>query len=221
MNLPDGLLAGAWTTAAWLLFIPLFLFTVRQAPWRRLADSGRLNAWLGSIVVLTVLWSLKAGVKPGLSLHLLGAAVLALSFGPGLAFVALCAALLGVTVNGDAGWENYAANALLMAGIGVLVSRITLRFSERFLPRQLFVYIFANGFFGAALAIIAVGLAASAMLAAAGAYKIDYLLSDYLPYVGLLAFAEAWLSGMVITLLVIYRPEWVATFDDVRYLSGK
>lgn len=221
MNLPDGLLAGAWTTAAWLLFIPLFLCVVWRSPWRRLADPSRLNAWLGTIVVLVLLWSLNAGIKPGLSLHLIGAAVLALAFGPGLAFIGLCAALLGVTLNGDAGWASFAANALLMGGLSVGVSRGVLRFSERFLPRQLFVYLFANGFFGAALSILAVGIAASGLLVAAGVYSIDYVRSEYLPYVGLLAFSEAWLSGMVITLFVVYRPQWVATFEDSRYLLGK
>ena len=199
MNLPDGLLAGAWTTVAWLVFIPLFLRVVWRAPWRRLADPSRFNAWLGTIVVLVLLWSLNAGIKPGLSLHLIGAAVLALTFGPGLAFLGLCAALFGVTLNGEAGWASFAANALVMGGVSVGISRGVLRFSERFLPRQLFVYLFANGFFGAGLSIIAVGFVAS----------------------GLLAFSEAWLSGMVITLFVVYRPQWVATFEDSRYLFGK
>lgn len=221
MNLPDGLLAGAWTTAAWLLFLPVFLRVVWRSPWRQLADPGRLNAWLGAVVVLTLLWSLKAGIKPGLSLHLLGAAVLALCFGPGLAFVGLCMALFGVTLNGDAGWQNYAANALLMGGVSVLASRGVLHFSERFLPRQIFVYLFANGFFGAALSIIAVGVAASAVLVAAGEYSADYIAGEYLPYIGLLAFSEAWLSGMAMTLFVIYRPQWVATFDDSRYLTDR
>jgi len=26
---------------------------------------------------------------------------------------------------------------------------------------------------------------------------------------------------MILTLLVVYRPEWVATFDDRRYLTGR
>ncbi|HEX5803576.1 MAG TPA: energy-coupling factor ABC transporter permease [Azospira sp.] len=221
MNLPDGLLAGMWTTAAWLLFVPLFLRVVWRAPWRRLADPSRFNAWLGTIVVLVLLWSLNAGIKPGLSLHLVGAAVLALTFGPGLAFVGVCAALLGVTLNGAAGWVSFAANALLMGGVSVAVSRGVLRFSERFLPRQLFVYLFANGFFGAALSILAVGFAASGLLVAAGAYSADYVLGEYLPYVGMLAFSEAWLSGMVLTLLVVYRPQWVATFEDSRYLRDR
>jgi uncharacterized membrane protein len=64
------------------------------------------------------------------------------------------------------------------------------------------------------------GIAAVAMVAA-GAYSTAFLASDYLPYLLLLGFAEAWLSGAVITLMVVYRPEWVAAFDDRRYLGNK
>ena len=61
----------------------------------------------------------------------------------------------------------------------------------------------------------------SLFLGVSGAYSFEYLLDEYLPYFILLGFSEAWLSGMVITLFVIYRPEWVMTFDDSRYLTGK
>ena len=218
MNLPDGLLADEWTVAAWLLFIPVLLLSLSRAPLRRLADATQGNVWLGLVVVLTLLWSVKAGVRPGLSLHLLGASIFVLACGPWLAFLGLCAVLAGVTLNGDAGWQGYALNALLMAGVGVAVAYAVQRSVERFLPQQLFVYIFANGFFGGALAISVVGAASSLLLAAAGVYTLDYVLDEYLPYVLLLGFSEAWLSGMAVTLFVIYRPAWVSSFEDARYL---
>ena len=218
MNLPDGLLADEWTVAAWLLFIPVLLLSLRRAPLRRLADTTQGNVWLGLIVILMLLWSVKAGVRPGLSLHLLGASVFVLACGPWLAFLGLCAVLAGVTFNGDTGWHGYALNALLMGGVGVSVAYAVQRFVERFLPPQLFVYIFANGFFGGALAISAVGAASSLLLAATGVYALDYVLEEYLPYVLLLGFSEAWLSGMVVTLFVVYRPAWVSSFEDARYL---
>jgi uncharacterized membrane protein len=37
----------------------------------------------------------------------------------------------------------------------------------------------------------------------------------------LLAFAEAWLTGAAVTLMVVYYPHWVGTFDDRRYLWKK
>jgi uncharacterized membrane protein len=41
-----------------------------------------------------------------------------------------------------------------------------------------------------------------------------------LPYV-LLMFPEAFLSGGLITLMAVYLPHWVASFDDRRYLYRK
>lgn len=219
MNLPDGLLDRSWLIMAWLLFVPLALHTLWRAPWQVLADSERFNTWLGLIVILAFLWSLKAGVKPGLSLHLLGATVMTLCFGWRLAFIGMCLILLGVSLNGDAGWKSFALNALLMGGVGVLVSQTTYRMTDRFLPHHFFVYVFVNGFFGAALALIFVGLASSLLLAGGEAYSADYLFGEYLPYFMLLGFSEAWLSGMAITLFIVYRPIWVASFDDARYLT--
>jgi len=71
------------------------------------------------------------------------------------------------------------------------------------------------------LTIIGVGFGVSVLLALAGAYPWDYLINDYFPYFLLLGFSEAWISGVVITLFVVYRPNWVLTFDDSRYLMGK
>ena len=221
MNLTDTLLGEAWYWAAWAAWLPLFARCVLRAPWARLRDSEQLNVWLGMVVLLTLIWSLKAGVKPGLGFHLLGATVFTLSFGPPLAFIGLSLVTLGITLNGAAGSFAYAMNALLMAGLGVAFSQGFFRLFSRLLPQHFFVYIFVNGFLGGALAIIGVGLAASVLLAVAGAYSWDYLFSDYFPYFLLLGFSEAWLSGMVMTLFVVYRPNWVLTFDDSRYLAGK
>lgn len=221
MNLPDTLLGEGWYWAAWVVWVPLFARSLFKAPWSRLKDSEQLNVWLGMIVLLTVIWSLKAGVKPGLSMHLLGATVFTLSFGPHLAFVGLSLVLLGISLNGANGFLAYAINALLMAGVGVALSQAMYRIAVRFLPRHFFVYVFVNGFFAAALTVIGVGIAATLLLMAAGVYAWDYLAAEYLPYFLLLGFSEAWLSGMVMTLFVVYRPNWVGTFDDSSYLANK
>lgn len=210
-----------WYWAAWVVWVLLFAHSLLRAPWGRLRDSEQLNVWLGMVVLLTLVWSLKAGVKPGLTLHLLGATVFTLSFGPFLAFVGLSIVTLGVTLNGAAGVFSYAANALLLGGVGVGLSQVLYRIFSSMLPRHFFVYIFVNGFLGAALTIIGVGFAATVLMAVVGAYEWDYLFSEYFPYFLLLAFSEAWLSGMLMTLFVVYRPHWVASFDDSSYLADK
>lgn len=221
MNFPDGLVDGRWALPAWLLFAWLVIFSARRAPWRVLADSARLHTFLGMIVALILLWHLQAGVKPGLSLHLLGATVFTLCFGWALAVNGLCLVLLGVTLNGSAGWDVLALNGVLMVGVGVGVSAGAHRLVESRLPHHLFVYIFGGGFFSSALAVIAVGTASSLFLAAAGTYQADYLLAEYLPYFFLLAFSEAWLSGMLTTLLAVYRPDCLADFQDARFFGKR
>ena len=206
---------------AWLIWALFFARSVFKAPWRRLASSEQLNVWLGMIVMLTLFWSLKAGAQPGLNLHLLGATVFTLCFGPHLAFIGLCLVLLGVTLNGAAGVFSYGANALLMAGVGVFVANALHKLAFRLLPAQIFVFIFGNSFFNAALTTVGVGFAITLVLALSESYAWDYLFGEYFPYFMLLGFSEAWLSGMLTTLFVIYRPGWISSFDDSRYLAKK
>ena len=194
---------------------------VLTAPWRRLLDGHQFNALLGAAVILTLLWSLNAGVHPGLNLHLVGAMATSLIFGPQLALVVLALALAGITFNGSTEWAAYPLNLLVMAIVPLAVSTLYFRIVERWLPKHFFVYIFVNAFIGAALVVLVQGVVASLMLVAAGAYPADLLLSEYLPFFLLLGFSEAWLTGMALTVLVIYRPEWVATFDDRSYLLNK
>jgi uncharacterized membrane protein len=221
VNLPDTLLGEEWYWAAWVVWLLFFARSVWRAPWGRLKDSEQLNLWLGMIVLLTLIWSLKAGVKPGLGFHLLGATVFTLSCGPHLAFVGLSLVTAGITLNGAGGPQAFAANALFLGGLGVAFSQGFYRFLSPLLPRHFFVYIFVNGFFGSALTIVGVGFSVTLFLAVTGVYEWEYLISEYFPYFFLLAFSEAWLSGMVMTLFVVYRPNWVITFDDSRYLADK
>ena len=88
----------------------------------------------------------------------------------------------------------------------VAVSWALLRAVERWLPTHLFVYLFVAAFFGAAAALLATGLAASALLGAAGVYSFDYLRTEYIPWFLLMGWAEAFTTGAAITLMVVYRP---------------
>jgi uncharacterized membrane protein len=89
---------------------------------------------------------------------------------------------------------------------------------ERYLPANFFIYIFFGAFFGAAVSLLATGLATASMLWLAGIYSAAFLWQEYLPYTLLLAFAEAWLNGGMVTLMTVYMPHWLGSFDDRRYL---
>jgi uncharacterized membrane protein len=220
MNLVSANIPTPWLWTLWLLAGALALLIVRRAWWRVLADPRNLHVFLGATVVVLGLWLIKTGIKPGLNFHLLGATALTLMFRPLFALLSI-----GLLTAGLALWEGeYAAfpvNWLIMGAVPVAIAWGLFRLVERVLPRHLFIYLFVNAFFGAALAILAVGVASTAFAALAGAYTLDYLLDEYLPYYLLMSFAEAFSTGMLMTVMVIYKPEWVATFDDRRYLWGK
>ncbi len=225
MNFPDALFLQAWALGAFLPLLGAWLWCAKTAPWKRLADSGQLNVWLGTVTLLTLVWSMKAGVKPGLNLHLLGATMFTLMFGRQLAIIGLSLVLAAVTLNGalhgQAAWLAFGLNALVLAVFPPLLADYLRRGVERHLPANLFVYIFVAAFFGAAATVIATGVLASTLLWLADVYPATALVDDYLPYYMLLGFAEAWLNGALVTLMVVYRPHWVGSFDDRRYLLNQ
>lgn len=225
MNFPEGIFSDGWTFGAYVPMVLVWLWCLRTAPWKRLADSRQLNVWLGTIVVLILMWSMKANMRPGLNMHLLGATMFTLMFGRQLAIVALSVVLAAVTFNtadvGAIGWSPFALNALMMIVVPVFIAWGILRAVERWLPAHFFVYIFVATFFGAALNTVLTGSVATLLLGVAGVYPMDMLFGDFFLSYVLLAFAEGWLTGAAVTLMVVYCPDWVGTFDDRRYLWKK
>jgi len=189
--------------------------------WRQLADPQRLNLFLGATVVVLALWQIRTGVKPGLSFHLYGMAALTLMFGFWRATFAGVLILVVDAIFGRGSWAAIGVDALVMAALPALVSWYVFRLLERVLPNHFFIYVLGNGFFGAALSVVAIGLATTALMSLAGAYPLDYLLSHYTPYALLISWGEAFTTGMMITVMVVYRPDWVESFDDARYIQNK
>jgi uncharacterized membrane protein len=206
-----------WLFPLWSFALLLAMMMLRNAEWSRLKAPGNLNVLLGATTAVLALWLIRAGIKPGLDFHLLGATALTLMFGPWFALFAL--GLINVCV---LLWQGqlaaFPADWLLTAALPVTIAWRIFRFVDRRLTNHFFVYIFLNAFFGAAFAVGMVGLAATAFAAASGAYTLSYLLEEYLPFYLLMGWAEAFSTGMLITVLVVYRPQWIATFDDARYL---
>jgi uncharacterized membrane protein len=221
MNLASSLFSATWHGFMLLAAVLAVVQMLRRAPWQRLRNSSQLNLLLGFAVGLSLLWSLNAGVKPGLNLHMLGAMAATLTLGPWLALLALGLALCGVTLNGSVEPSAWPVNFVLMVVLPVYFATLIQRGVRRWLPAHFFVFIFVTSFAGAGLTVLLQGAFASVAMVLAGAYPADFLLTDYLPFFILLGFSEAWISGAVVTLMVVYRPEWVAAFDDRLYLLNK
>ncbi|NNG12651.1 MAG: hypothetical protein HKM88_05305 [Halobacteria archaeon] len=220
MDIPSGLLPTSHLWTATLVYVVLLAVALLSAPWAKIRDNEASHVYFAAVAVVAILWTLRAGIEPGLNYHLLGVTALCLMFDWQFALLAVSLVLLITTWQGPAGWEAFGVNSLLMGALPVLSTRLLLAVSQRRLPHNFFIYIFINSFLAAALAILLCGLAATLVHSLASGNTAGPA-SDYLLYLPMLMFGEAFLNGMVMTLLVAYRPRWVATFHDRWYLDGK
>lgn len=221
MNISQELLPPPWLWLAWAAYLSLLLVAARRAPWGRLRDGESIHVYLGSCVALMVIWTIKAGVNPGLSFHYVGATLFTLMFGWELALIGLSLALVGTTIGLGGEWAAFSVSILAKGALPVFLSHWLLRLVQDRLPPNVFIYIFINAFFGAALALLVGHVAVAGVLGAAGAYTGPYLVSEYLAFTPLMMFSEAWITGMLVAIFVGYRPNWLTTFEDNKYLHGK
>lgn len=209
--------ALSWSTLVAALIC--LLAAIRYAPWRRLAARDLQHVYLGAMVVVLLLWSMRAGLSIGLAIHLLGMTALTLMWGWALALVAAAGVCLGLLLAGIEDLPLIGLEYLCAGMVPVLVSWLVFRQTERRLPNHLFVYLFVTVFAGAALATVAGSLLRAALLGLTGVHDQARLIQEYLALLPLFALPEALLNGFIMTLLVVYRPHWVLTFDDRRYLG--
>lgn len=217
MNLPASLLPDDWLWLGILLAGYAVYRAIRLENWARLT-SAQITSWLGASVLMLLAWQLSAHIRPGLNLHLLGTTLLTLIAGPHRALLGVAGGLAVVSLTGQHDYASWGINVLLMGELPVWLTATALQLARRHLPPNFFVYIFINGFLLGAICQWLINVAASALLAGAGAYSLDFLMDEHLPYAFLLGWSEAFTTGFLATLLVIYRPSWVSTFDDTFYL---
>ncbi|MDP5292325.1 energy-coupling factor ABC transporter permease [Oceanimonas sp. CHS3-5] len=200
----------------------VMLLAAWRVNWHALiADKSRQHLCFGAGMALVPLWMLQAGIREGLEVHFLGLTTLALMLGWRLSQLMALLALLLVTAFGFETWPEFGANLVLGVILPIAVSYFVFLLTYSYLYRHLFVYIFVAGFFNAALTMAVKSLAMAGYMVWSGQYGWQMVQNDYLSILPLLLFPEALLNGMAITLLVVFRPQWVCTFYDRDYLINK
>lgn len=187
-----------------------------RTKWRLLFSEGNLAIYAGASLTVAGLWCMKAGIKPGLSFHPPGAAALTLMFRPRFALLAIALITSAYSLP-----HNQIASAPLnwmLLGIVPVTTALSIHWvSHRNLPRNVFVYIFVSAFFAAGASMTATGMATTCFHAMAITYPVEYLLIEYLPYYTLMAWGEAMITSMLVTVMVLWKPEWVGSFFDEDY----
>lgn len=183
-------------------------------PWRMLRGA-LLTPALAALALLPWLWLLPQKMPQGLQVQLSGACLLVLMLGWPLAVLVSGGVAVVVWWVGQVSVEAVVQQwvwiglvpATLALGIGALL--------RRWLPPHPFVYTLGRAFMGTAAAVFLSGVLLEALQWLAGQPVRELSLVAR----WLMAWGDAFLTGMFGAIFVAFVPQWLATWSDDRYLK--
>jgi len=222
MNLPAQLFTHDVLWLGNLLFFIVLVQALKRVEWRDLfGNEIRTSALIALVLFTPVFWHLNAGIHPGFNFHLVGSTLFLLLFGWPVALLALTLVMLATWLYSGIDLTSVGLNGLMMLAVPMLLSEALLRFSQRALPKNFFVFVLLNGFVCAGLATIAMMAATTLLLLGFSHYTWAQIQYHYLIPAPILIFAEAFATGAFITAFTVSQPEAVKNFSVADYLTGK
>lgn len=218
MGMTENLLStGQWLVTA-ILFVVILIAALRGVNWKAFRDDNVIqHSFFGAAVALGFVWQLRAGLSPGLAIHIFGLTVITLMLGWALAVLSGLLALVITVVTGREPLLMFAANGLITVMIPALVSHGIMLWERRRNFRNFFAYIFFCGFFGAGLSVAAAGTVMCLLLWTSGTYTFDALVHEYIRYLPLFMIPEGFVNGAFVTGLMVFHPDRLSTLDQRRY----
>ena len=198
-----------------LCVIALFVALWMQ-PWRMLRDGALLTPLLANLVIVSWLWALPFLHHMPLQVNWSGAPLITLMLGWPLA-VPTIVGVGGIVwafspADFDAALSLVLWKGLMPASLTVLLGAAL----RRWVAHHVFVYVLGRGFFGAVLCIFLSSLLAQAW---------GYTLPNTTPALSavaywLMAWGDAFITGMLCAIFVAFKPQWLATWSDRIYLHA-
>lgn len=203
-----------WFTLNLILALTALAVAVSLRPWRMLRGP-LLTPALAGLVLLPWLWLLPQKMPQGLQVQISGACLLVLTLGWPLAVLVLAGVSLAVWLLGQAGAEQVLQQGVWM---GVVPATLALGVGaalRRWLPAHIFVYTLGRAFMGTALSMFVSGLLLEGLSSLAG----QPLREQAVVARWLMAWGDAFLTGMFAAIFVAFAPQWLATWSDRNYLK--
>lgn len=223
MSFAQSVLAPWALVLTWLVSLGVIAWVIWLRPWLMLVNDVALqHRWLAATLAVVLMWQLRAQAVDWLTLHLVFTVLMALVFKAPLALMSNVMINVAMVLIGRNDWALLGANIVVTGIVPAVVIGIVWRVVDRRLPDNLMVFLFVCGFFGAALATLGGGLTAVLLIIAAGTDpEAIYLAQEYARFLPLLMPSEAFITGMLLSILLVYHPNWVATFNDHRYIDSQ
>jgi uncharacterized membrane protein len=181
-------------------------------PWSTLRHAALRGPWIAACVALACLWSAQGVLPMALPTQLSGACLLVLMFGWPLAVLTLLPIALAEAWLAGGGWASAPPlafwNGLLPATVALALGVATRRWPH------VFVYILGRAFLVTAVAVGVSGALRVGLFGAPPVADATALLTAGI----MVAWGEAFATGALTAIFVAYRPEWLLTYSDARYL---
>ena len=197
-------------------------------PWRMLvsgkplaheahgAPSALWTPLLATLVFLPWIWALPTLHAMPLQLQWSGACMVVLMLGWPLAIPALIAVgVIACLLSPAMGWPE-ALGAIAWQGVVPATFALVVgALIRRFLGTHLFVYVLGRAFLGTVLCLFASGA-----LSQWSGHQLPGV-GDELSLVArwLMAWGDAFVTGMLTAIFVAFKPQWLATWSDPLYLG--
>ena len=182
-------------------------------PWRMLT-TGLLTPWLATIVFLPLVWLLPQGLPNGMAVQFSGASLLVLMVGWPLAVLALTVVAALVWALGTLPLAPVLSQLVWVGLVPATLALLLGAALRRWLPPNPFVYVLGRGFLGTAACVFLAGAAQELLYRLVGQVGLEQALVAH----WLMAWGDAFLTGMGAAIFVAFAPQWLATWSDARYL---
>lgn len=202
-----------WMTLNLLMALACVLVAAWLRPWRMLRGP-LLTPALAAVALLPWVWLLPQKMPQGLQVQLSGACLLVLMLGWPLAVLVLTSVAAVVWQVG----QSPADQVLVQwVWIGLVPATLALAVGaalRRWLPANLFIYTLGRAFMGTALSMFLAGVMLEWLSELAGQPPREQAMVAR----WLMAWGDAFLTGMAGAIFVAFVPQWLATWSDERYL---
>ncbi len=202
------------------LFAPLVVLialavALVMRPWRLLAHGGLLSPLLAALVITPWLWALPWLHRMPIQLQLSGACMIGLALGWPLAVPVLCVVALLAGLLAPLTLQQQLDMAVWLGIVPVTLSLALGMALRRWVWKNLFVYILGRAFLGTAVCMFVSGA-----LAQWTGHTLTTAVEPELAMVArwLIAWGDAFMTGMLTAIFVAFRPQWLATWSDRIYV---
>jgi uncharacterized membrane protein len=198
-----------------ILLTLVLLGALTFRPWRLLVGGLRLTPLLATLTLVPWLWAMPSLHKMPLQLQGSGACLVVLMLGWPLAVPVLCLVGIIAALISPMPWETALDLTVWLGLVPATLALIMGAAVRRWLGLHLFVYVLVRAFLGTVLCVFLSGVLAQ--LSGHSMPGIDNGLSLVAHW--LVAWGDAFLTGMFTAIMVAYQPDWLATWSDRLYLK--